>query len=428
VTPERSTRRPARVAPRVGFCGILGSGNLGNDGSLDAVVMFLRDRLPDVSLGFLCMGPEQVVERYGAPATSLQWYEAHAGTATGARAVLLKIVGKLLDPFRTFVWVYRHDVVIVPGMGVLEATLPLRPWAFPYSLLWLCVSARLVGTRVALVSVGANAIRKRATRWMITRAARLAHYRSYRDAISRDAMREMGVDVGADEVYPDLAFALPAPPAGPATPRAVGVGVMAYYGGNDDRRRADQLHRAYVDTMKGFVRWLVDDGRHVRLFTGDQVDESVVTEILSDLQAHRPGLDLSRVVAEPASTLQDLMRHMTTVDAVVATRYHNVLCALKLCKPTLSIGYAAKNDVLMAGMGLGEFCQPARSVDLEHLIAQFSTLESRREQVVDTMAERNRANVRRLDQQFAALSAMVLGTAEPAATRVAADVSSQGVS
>lgn len=411
--PIQRRKRSAGSGPRVGLFGILGSGNLGNDGSLDAVVAFLRDRHPDANLGFLCMGPEQVTARYGVPATALQWYEAHAGTAAGAPAVLLKIMGKVLDPFRTLAWVRRYDVVIVPGMGVLEATLPLRPWAFPYALLWLCASGRLVGTRVALVSVGANVIRKRATRWLITRAARLAHYRSYRDDLSRDAMREMGVDVVADEVYPDLAFALPVPPATPAATGAVGVGVMAYYGGNDDRGRAVEINRAYVDTMKRFVRWLVEGGRQVRLFTGDPVDESVVTEILADLRAHRPGLDPSRVVAEPASTLQDLMRQMATVDTVVATRYHNVLCALKLSRPTLSIGYAAKNDVLMAGMGLGEFCQSARSVDFERLIEQFRTVESRREQLVDTMAERNRANVRGLEQQFAALSAAILDIAEP---------------
>ncbi|MGH3996512.1 MAG: polysaccharide pyruvyl transferase family protein [Pseudonocardiaceae bacterium] len=410
----RRRKRSAEGGPRVGFFGILCSGNLGNDGSLDAVVTFLLDRHPDATLGFLCMGPEQATARYGAPATSLQWYEAHAGTAAGARAVLLKVVGKVLDPFRTLAWVRRHDVVIVPGMGVLEATLPLRPWATPYALFLLCATSRLFGVKVALVSVGANVMRQRLTRWLFTAAARLAHYRSYRDTVSRDAMREMGVDVVADEVYPDLAFALPVPPATGAATGAVGVGVMAYHGGNDDRRRAGEIHRAYLDTMKRFVRWLVDGGRQVRLFTGDQEDDRVVTEILADLRAHRPGLDPSRVVAEPASSLQDLMWQIATVDTVVATRYHNVLCALKLSKPTLSIGYAPKHDVLMAGMGLGEFCQSARSVDLDRLIKQFNTLESQREQLVDTMAERNRANVRRLEHQFTALSVALFSTSEPA--------------
>ena len=386
-------------ALRVGFCGILGSGNLGNDGSLEAVVAYLREHHPDARLGFFCMGPETVAARYGAPATHLQWYEPHAGDATGLRAAGLKVLGKLLDPFRTLAWIRRYDVVIVPGMGVLEATLPLRPWGFPYSLFWLGVAARLTGRKVALVSVGSNVIGKRLTRWMITRAARLAHYRSFRDDNSREAMREMGVDVHADEVYPDLAFALPDPPeSGPTG--VVGVGLMAFYGGNDDRARAGEIHDAYLATMKRFVHWLVDQGRAVRLFIGDQADDPVLDEILSDVDSAR---------YEPAATLPDLIRQMAAVDTVVATRYHNVLCALKAGKPTVSLGYAAKNDVIMDQMGLREFCQNARSIDFDRLVAQFTELEKRRDQFVDTMTERNRENVRLLDKQFAALSAAVLG-------------------
>lgn len=421
--PTSARGRPRRTAPRIGFFGLLGAGNIGNDGSLEAVLAYLRAEYPDAVLDCLCSGPERVATQYGLPATPLHWYHSYENT-TGVPAIALKAVGKGLDPIRTLAWVRRHDIVIVPGMGVLEATLPLRPWGFPCALLWLCASGRLVGTKVALVSVGAAVIRKRATRWVMTRAARLAHYRSYRDALSRDAIREMGVDVATDEVYSDLAFAFPVPPAITGTTGVVGVGVMAYHGGNDDRGRAEEIYRTYVDTMKRFVRWLVDGGRQVRLFIGDQADNSVVTEILADLRVHRPGLDPAWVVAEPVFTLQELMRQMATVDTVVATRYHNVLSALKLSRPTLAIGYGAKYDVLMAGMGLGEFCQSARSVNFELLIEQFNTLESRREQLVDTMTERNRAKSRLVEQQFAALSAAVLDTAEPVAVPVASNGSS----
>lgn len=396
-----------REHPRIGLFGILGSGNLGNDASVDALVAHLAEHYPDARLSFFCMGPDRIAQRYGAPAVSLQWYEAHAGNATGAPAVLLKIVGRLLDPLRTLAWARRQDVVLVPGMGVLEATVPLRPWGFPYSLFALSVAGRLTGTRVALVCVGADMVTKRLTRRLITGAARLAHYRSYRDDMSRDAMHRMGVDVTSDQVYPDLAFALAPPAVQPGTTGAVGVGVMAYYGDNDERDRSDDLHRAYVDTMKGFVRRLVDAGREVRLFTGDRMDQPIVEEILADLAERQPRLEPSRVVAERATTMSELAQKMAAVDTVVATRYHNVLCALKIGKPTLSVGYAAKNDVLMAAMGLGEFCQSARSVDLGLLLDQFHTAESRRAELIAVLAERNRRMSERLEQQFSALPDVV---------------------
>jgi len=400
-----SRRRPTKTGPRVGFFGLLGCGNFGNDGSLQAVLGFLRTEHPDAVLDALCAGPERVTSRYAVPATALHWYDARVRATSATGSLVAKVVGKVLDAFRTLSWVRRHDVVIVPGMGVLEATLPLRPWGFPYALLLLCASGRLVGTKVALVSVGADVAHERPTRWVITAAARLAHYRSYRDALSRDAMWRMGADTTRDEVYPDLAFALPAPPVAPEVEGTVGVGVMSYHGGNGDRGRAAEIHTAYVAAMQRFVRWLLDEGRRVRLICGDQVDEAVVREILSDVRAHRPTLGSSDVLADPVDSLDDVMSQLAAVDTVVATRYHNVLCALKLGKPTLSIGYAAKNDVLMAEMGLGEFCQSARSVDVDLLIEQFTALESRREQLRHAMTVTNQENVRRLKQQFAVLSA-----------------------
>jgi len=68
----------------------------------------------------------------------------------------------------------------------------------------------------------------------------------------------------------------------------VGVGVMDYNDSNDDRRQADQLHASYVEKMKSFVLWLVDNGRSVRMFTTDVHDERIMGEVIAHLRAHRP--------------------------------------------------------------------------------------------------------------------------------------------
>ena len=90
------------------------------------------------------------------------------------------------------------------------------------------------------------------------------------------------------------------------------------------------------------------------------------------------------------------MRQIASVDTVVASRFHNVLCALMLAKPTLSVGYAAKFGALMEEVGLAEFCQSAHSVDVDRLIEQFTELESRSTQVQQMIMERTAANVRLL--------------------------------
>lgn len=414
---RRFTTRSAGAAHRIGLFGLLGSGNLGNDGSLEAVLAFLRAEHPDAVLSARVAGPERVTARYGIPASQLYWYQRYDGRYGRLTATPLKLVGKVLDAVRTAAWVRRQDVVIVPGMGVLEASVPLRPWRFPYALLLLCASGRLLGTKVALVGVGAEDIPERALRWPITLAARCAHYRSYRDGYSRDAMHRMGVHSSGDQVYADLAFALPAPAERPPATGTVGIGVMAYHGGNGDRARAGQLHREYVDTLRRFVRWLVDGDRRVLLFTGDQVDDGVVAELVADLHEHRPTLEPSRVMAASAATLDELQQRMAAVDTLVATRYHNVVCGLKLAKPTLSIGYALKNDVLMARFGLAEFCQRAHSVDFDLLVEQFTALEDRREQFTESLVRLGAEVTGAMDDQFAALSAALF----PARERPAGD-------
>lgn len=416
---ERRARAMA-VAPRVGLVGLLGAGNLGNDGSLEAVLAYLGKEHPGAILDCLCSGPDQLTARYGLPATRLRWYSTEVAGTPGMRALAAKSLkvplGIVVDAFCTASWVRRHDVVIVPGMGVLEASLPLRPWHTPYSMFLVCASGRLFGTKVALLNVGANDIRQRLTRRLITAAARLAYYRSYRDTFSRDAMARMGLDTSGDPVYPDLAFSLPTPSGAPVVVGAVGVGIMDYHGSNDDRQQADQLHASYVEKMKSFVLWLLDDGRPVRMFTTDVHDEPIMREVISDIRAHRPELGPSQIIAEPVSSLTELMRQIASVDTIVASRFHNVLCALKLAKPTLSVGYGPKFDALMADMGLAEFCQPARSLDLDRLIKQFTELESRSAQLRQTLTERTAANARLLNHQFATLSALLFKAAEPAGT------------
>jgi polysaccharide pyruvyl transferase WcaK-like protein len=279
----------------------------------------------------------------------------------------------------------------------------------------MCASGKLFGTKVALVSVGASVIDKRLTRWLSNASARLAFYRSYRDVLSQDAMQQRGLDAAKDPVFPDLVFALPPPPHDAGDPRTVGVGVMAYYGSNDDRADADEIHAHYLETMKRFVRWLADEKYRIRLFAGDnRHDDRVVQEILADLRAHRPDLESAWAVGDPVTSLGDLMREIGPVGTVVAIRYHNVISALKLSKPTLSLSYATKHDVLMAGMGLSEFCLPARTVNVDQMKERFIQLRDRSAELRAAVSERNATTMQHIEKQFALLSALLLPGSKPA--------------
>jgi len=394
---------------RVGLFGLLGSGNIGNDASMEAVLHYLKADHANAVIDAMCFGPEQVRTTYGIDAVPLAWYTRYELRASGIKANGLKVAGKVFDAFRIASWVRRHDVVIVPGMGVLETTLPLRALGTPYEMFLLCAAGRLFGTKVALVSVGANVINQRLARWLCRSAARLAFYCSYRNASSLEAMQSRHFGEPADKVYPDLAFAIPMPQAPPGDLRVVGVGVMDYHGSNDDRQRATEIFESYFENIKSFILWLVDSGKTVRLFIGDTkgCDHEVVGRILTELRTDRPEMPAAQVSAVEASTFADMAAAMAPVGAVVATRFHNVICALRLCKPTISIGYGAKHDALMADIGLPEFCQRAAALDADQLVVQFKELESRASELRTQIAERNAVLAGQLATQFAGLSSIL---------------------
>jgi hypothetical protein len=58
----------------------------------------------------------------------------------------------------------------------------------------------------------------------------------------------------------------------------------------------------------------------------------------------------------------------------------------------------------MSDMGLGDFCQSVRGLDVALLIEQFTALEHRKDEIRRSLASKNLAAARRLDRQFAMLS------------------------
>lgn len=393
---------------RVGFFGLLAQGNLGNDGSFEAMLAFVRDRRADAEIDVLCTRPGEVTGRYGLPATRLHWNRREYETARGVGTIARKVFGKLADPFRVAAWVRDHDVVFVPGMGVLESVPPLRPWGFPYSLFLVSLAGKVLRTPVGMVSVGADRSVSPTVRWVVGKAARMAAYRSFRDAAARAALQSMGVDTSRDSVYADLVFALPNPEP-PQTPTGVvGLGVMDYHGGYADRGRKDEVHAAYLATITQFAEWLLDEGWRVRVLIGDQGDVPAARAVVDAVRSRRPEPAITD--AAPI-TLSDVEQEIAQVDVVVATRFHNIICALKQAKPTISLGYAPKNDVLMASFGLGEFCQPLSALDLERLIEQFRLLQKSQDELVSGMRARATANSDLLDEQFSTLARTFLDSA-----------------
>src|SRR4029077_7145698 len=253
----------------------------------------------------------------------------------------------------------------------------LSGWSL-YGLLKWSLVARLRGCRVVVLSVGAGPIDSAVGRRVAKLALSLAHYRSYRDFASKDVVEAAGVRAERDPVFADLAFGLTPEPSGSSSPESrsrplVALGLMEYAEIYSDAGPMRETYGRYLDSLALFVRWLLHQHYDVKLVLGDD-DTAVIGDFTDALRRHAGSYDEARVVYRPARSVQELFTQISDADAVVATRFHNVLMSLLLEKPVIAISFHHKCSSLMREMGLSDFSQEIGEIDADALIARFQAL------------------------------------------------------
>ena len=127
---------------------------------------------------------------------------------------------------------------------------------------------------------------------------------------------------------------------------------MGYHGNLRPTEEGNAVYRTYLDKMAAFVSWLLGHGHSVRLLIGDVVyDGRTPDDLIRRLRDHRATSDMVGIVHEPIRCVNDLLAQLATTDLVVAARFHNVLLALMMGRPVISLSYYhRKNEALMAEM------------------------------------------------------------------------------
>jgi polysaccharide pyruvyl transferase WcaK-like protein len=253
--------------------------------------------------------------------------------------------------------------------------------------------------------VGAGPLYGRAGRFLVKTALSLADFRSYRDESSRRCLEGIGFRAGKDPVYPDLAFSLPesmVPRGHDSEGRrpVVGLGLMEYAGRISVERPTTSVYSAYLEALVEFTEWLFAHGYDIRLLIGDYVDKHVTQEFKSLLKKRSVMYGEERIIDEPITSVDDLLKQLAATDVVVATRFHNVLLALLLNKPVIAISFHHKCASLMSQMGLSEYCQDINRLSSVRLIEQFSQLRQSSDGVKRMIMEEVKACRDALDEQY----------------------------
>ena len=362
----------------------------------------VRENLPYADLSCICPNAKRVLESHGIPSVGLDTRPGMAAISGDSRwrwlngpyALLrkLRLPGEVISWLRTYRYLRNVDALLFPGTGVLD-DFGLTPLGVPYDIFRWCLAARLRRRKVLFVSIGAGPIRNRVSRWLMKSAARLAHYRSYRDEVSRDFMKGIGVDTRHDAVFPDVVFNLR-----PDSQRreeyrndrlTIGFGLMAYYGWGNNSDSGQGHYQKYISAAVECLRWLLGQGYDVRLLVGEGSDQRAVSDVLRALNPNNSGRrSQGNISASSIRSMDDLFSEIARTDLVIATRFHNVVAALIMGRVVVSLGYAEKNRALMADMGLDEYTQSLEDLDISRLQRQISKLMVEREQHEQRIAAR----------------------------------------
>ena len=149
----------------------------------------------------------------------------------------------------------------------------------------------------------------------------------------------------------------------------VGVGLMNYQNRFGRSGNDETIYRDYLGRIASFVVRLLERRYTVRVLIGDVVwDQGVRQDLRRELEERGCNYQDGRIIDEPASSVDELLSQLASVDVVVSSRFHNLLLGLMLEKPAVAISYHEKFQPLMSGVGLGEFCCDIEQIDVDELI------------------------------------------------------------
>lgn len=407
----------AMTRKHISIFGNFGTQNLGNEYTLQAMIQSIRRYLPDATVSCICSNPDDTSARYDDVSAFRMSPRYGKGVKSRARArrnnalirnlrrLLISIPAEVMHWLEAFKTLKGTNMLVMTGTGML-GDFGIGPFDLHYEILKWSIIARLRGCKVLFVSVGAGRIDHSLSRWLVKSALSLADYRSYRDGFSKACLESIGFNTSADFLYPDLAFSLPALDVADlrnhsGNGRVIGLGLMEYYGKACSREHGEDIYQDYLRKISAFAGWLLKQKYTVRLLVGDLLyDTRVKHDVITILNRDGWSYEEGQLIDEPISSVEGLLAQLAATDLVVATRFHNVLLALMLNKPVVSISYDPKNDALMAGVGLAEYCQHIEHLDVKKLIDQFIALEENNAILKPFIEQRAEEFRRRLDEQY----------------------------
>jgi polysaccharide pyruvyl transferase WcaK-like protein len=166
-------------------------------------------------------------------------------------------------------------------------------------------------------------------------------------------------------------------------------------------RDTEAAYRRYLGSMSEFAIRLVQHGYGLRILQGDaRHDAAVRSDLRAELTRRGLNYESHHVADDPSMSVGELTRQIAETDIVISPRFHNLILALLMGIPVISISYDPKSDHLLDAFGLGQFCHSIAAIDVDRLIGQLRELLQLRHERGPLLRLKSEALRAVLDEQF----------------------------
>ncbi|PYS25059.1 MAG: hypothetical protein DMG11_23650 [Acidobacteria bacterium] len=353
-----------------------GNGNLGDEASLTALMQNIRRRHPHIEIYVISANPRDteirhrvqawpVGRRVGRAPIDGKLNQSTAGVTESASLRNVCAWGRVKAALKRAPFVFRllKRVYGIPGLGFailaegrfLAASLRRvkrtdllvmsgsgsfcdhfgGPFNFPYTIFKWTLLARVAGIPVIFPSVGLGPLLSPLSRLLVRASLTLAEYRTVRDVTSQKLLREVGW-TGKTPVFPDLAYSLDVPENSGGTTRGgllVGINVFPHFDARFWPDADPAKYERYIDCIASFVAWLFQHGYRVALFPTQIRADTMVIDDVKHLVSQRYSPEVAQSLLESSVRhVSDLLCVLSSVDLVVASRFHGTLLSFPLIR------------------------------------------------------------------------------------------------
>jgi polysaccharide pyruvyl transferase WcaK-like protein len=296
------------------------------------------------------------------------------------------------------------DALIINGGGQLEDEWG-GPFSHPYTLLKFSFIARLHKKKVFILSVGAGPIRSRISKIFIKQTLGLANYCSYRDLFSKQLIESIGFHRD-DPVYPDLAWKYKVGEFIPKPTKSVGlkvgIGAMVWRNPQIWPTKDQSAYNDYISRLAEFCAWLLRNGHQISMIPGEpDHDLMAIADVKSTLAKMGIPDSEDKIITTPIHSVPELLNELSTLDAFVGSRFHNLLFSLMMNVPTLAIPYHKKLNGVLDDIGIGHYWMPIESFNLDMASSLFNDMMDNKPEILSKISKRLPEIKAALDEQFA---------------------------